>query len=77
MPFWVKRVLLKSGQIVTERELRSDQNRHNGPAPVVGDIIRVECQGRQFNAKVIWGNWQGRDDSREPTDVVPLRVEEL
>jgi len=77
MPFWIKRVLLKSGELVTERELRPDQNRFDGPAPVVGDTVLVECRGRFFNTKVIWGNWPGGNDSRDPSVIVPLRVEEI
>jgi len=52
MPYWVKRILLKSGELVTERELPPDENRFDGPAPVVGDVITVTCRGRQFPAKI-------------------------
>jgi hypothetical protein len=75
--YWVKRILLKSGEIVTERELRQDENLFDGPAPVVDDIIVVTCRGRIFSAKVIWGNWPGRNERRTPDFVVPLRVEEI
>jgi hypothetical protein len=34
MTYWVKRILLKDGEIVTERELRQDENLFEGPAPV-------------------------------------------
>ena len=60
MPYWIKRILLKSGEVVTERELREDENRFDGPIPVVGDRVTVTCRGRQFEAKVIWGNWPDR-----------------
>jgi hypothetical protein len=74
MPFWVKRILLKSGELLTERELSPDENRFEGPAPVVGDVLTVTANGRRFDAKVIWGNWPGREHG----DVeVPIRVEEL
>jgi len=75
MTYWVKRILLKTGELVTERELRRDENLFEGPAPVVGDKIVVTCRGREFEALVIWGNWPGRD--AQPGAIVPLRVEEV
>ena len=77
MPYWVKRVLLKSGELVTERELRQDENRFDGEAPVVGDTIVVTCRGRTFSAKVVWGNWPGRNEARSSETLVLLRVEEV
>ena len=55
MTYWVKRIRLKSGEIVTERELRHDENLFAGPAPIVGDKMIVTCRGRKFEARVIWG----------------------
>jgi hypothetical protein len=75
MPYWVKRILLRSGELVTEAELRPDENYFQGPVPVVGDVINVRCRGRSFTAKVIWGNWPGRNDAADT--LVPLRVEEV
>jgi hypothetical protein len=77
MGYWVKRIALKTGEVVTEREreLRQDENRFDGPVPVVGDLIEVECRGRKFTANVVSGNWP---DRVHPDDVlVPLRVFEL
>lgn len=75
MGYWIKRIALKTGEVVTEQELRDDENRFDGPAPVVGDVLRVEYRGRQFSAKVIWGNWP---DQRHSDDaIVPLRVSEI
>lgn len=74
MRYWIKRILLQSGEVVTERELRADQNLFNGPVPVVGDTVNVECRGRTFAAKVIWGHWPDRNHA--PGTIVPLRVEE-
>ncbi|PYD80667.1 hypothetical protein ACM0P6_06680 [Komagataeibacter sucrofermentans] len=74
MRYWIKRILLQSGEVVTECELRADQNLFNGPVPVVGDMVNVECRGRTFAAKVIWGHWPGRNHA--PDMIVPLRVEE-
>lgn len=75
MAYWVKRIVLKDGEVVTEGELREDENRFAGTAPVVGDLIEVRCRGRRFMAKVIWGNWPGRV---HPDDlVIPLRVAEV
>lgn len=77
MTYWIKRIILKSGEIVTERELRQDENRFDGPAPVVGETVTVTCRGRTFESRVIWGNWPGRNDTRSPDLIVPLRVEEV
>ena len=77
MAYWVKRIGLKTGEVVTERELRKDENLFEGPAPVVGDTVRVACRGRSFDTRVVWGNWPGRNDGRPPDVVVPLRVEEI
>jgi hypothetical protein len=75
MTYWVKRIKLKSGEIVTERELRHDENLFQGPAPIVGDKIIVTCRGRTFEATVVWGNWSGRDPDPKGV-IIPLRVEE-
>ena len=77
MAYWVKRVALKTGEIVTEKELHPGENFFEGAAPVVGEVVTVQCRGRTFDAKVVWGNWPGRNESRSDTEVVPLRVEEL
>jgi hypothetical protein len=77
MPYWVKRIVLKDGEIVTERELEQNENLfEDDPALVVGDLLAVSCRGRTFEAKVVWGNWPGQDSHREPGTIVPLRVEE-
>jgi len=75
MGYWVKRIALKTGEIVNEHELRDDENRFCGPTPVVGDVLEVECRGRKFMAEVIWGNWPGREQADDV--IVPLRVSEL
>jgi len=75
MTYWVKRIQLKSGEVITERDLKLDQNHFLEPAPVVGDVITVTYNGRSFPAKVIWGNWPDRE--HDPATVVPIRVEEI
>jgi hypothetical protein len=77
MAYWVKRIALRTGELVTEKELRPDENLSSDPAPVGGDELLVTFRGRTFKARVVWGNW---DDGivRNPNDhVVPLRVEEV
>ena len=76
MTYWVKRIKLRNGEIVTERELRHDENLFEGPAPVVGDKMTVVCRGRKFEARVIWGNGPGREINEKAT-IIPLRVEEI
>ena len=74
MKYRIKRIQLKSGELVTKRELLPVENLFEGTLPIVGDVLIVRCKGRKFNAKVVWGNWPGRE---HPTDsVVPLRVQE-
>jgi hypothetical protein len=63
MTFWVKRIILKTGELVTERELSRDENFFDKPAPHIGDKIIVSCRGRTFEA--------------ERSIVVPIRVEEI
>jgi hypothetical protein len=75
MAYWVKRIQLKSGELVTERELKADENRFDGIPPVVGDVLEFGCRGRRFTAKVIWGHWPGR--LHKEGAAVPLRVEEI
>ena len=77
MAYWVKRIILKSGEVVTERELRPDQNYSDGEPPVVGEEITVNCRGRDFRAKVVWGSRPKNDGLDDPSKVVPLRVEEV
>jgi hypothetical protein len=67
--------MLKTGELVTEKELGRDENYSTDAAPAVGDVINVRCRGRNFDARVIWGNWPGRTHAAET--VVPLRVEEI
>ena len=55
MPYWFKRIILKSGKVLTERELPPIDNRFDGEPPFVGDVIAtVVCKGRTFSAKVVW-----------------------
>lgn len=75
MAYLVKRIALIDGEVVTEAELREDENRFDGPAPVVGDTIEVQCRGRKFMAEVMWGNWPNRVHSSDT--VVSLRVAEV
>jgi hypothetical protein len=77
MAYWVKRIKLKSGEVVTERELRSDENFFAGEPPFVGDEMTVSCRGRSFRTKVIWGYWPKNVETFDPTKTVPLRVEEI
>jgi hypothetical protein len=75
MAYWVKRIQLKSGEVITERQLKPNENRFSDPSPAVGDVITVAYNGRSFPAKVIWGNWPDRE--HDPSTVVPIRVEEI
>jgi hypothetical protein len=77
MAYWIKRIALKSGEVVTERELHPDENIFEGPPLVVGDKLIVKCRGRTFEARVIWGNWPGREKNYQEDTIVPLRVEEI
>lgn len=75
MRYWIKRIALKSGEVVTEAELREDENLFDGQVPVVGDTVEVECRGRKFRAEVVNGNWPGR--TYDAGVIVPLQVAEV
>lgn len=75
MKYWISRIALKTGEVVTDKELREDQNRFDGPAPATGDVIEVECRGRKFMAEVVRGIPPNRVYS-EGT-VVRFRVSEV
>ena len=75
MKYWIKRIMLKSGELVTERELQPTENLFSGTPPVVGDILMVQCRGREFSAKVVLGNWPDREHSAGA--FVCLRVQEI
>jgi hypothetical protein len=75
MGYWIKRIALKTGEVVTEQELREDENLFSGPAPVVGQVIEVECRGRKFLAEVVWGNWE--HTPHLDNTIRPLRVSEI
>ena len=76
MTFWVKRILLKTGEIVTERELRPDENLFEGQAPVAGAKLRVTCRGRSFDAEVVVGRFPERPEPDEGK-IYPIRVKEI
>ena len=76
MTYWVKRIVLKTGEIVTERELRPDENLFDGQAPVAGDRLKVTCRGRTFEARVIVGRFPERPEPDERI-IYPIRVEEI
>ena len=77
MLYRIKRILLKTGELLTEHETMADNYLFNGIPPVAGEVLEVTCRGRTFQARVIWGNWQGRNDEYNSQTIVPLRVEEL
>ena len=74
MKYWIKRIILKSGELVTEHELLPTENIFEGTPPVVGDVLSVRCRDREFSARVVWGNWPAREHSED--SVVFLRVQE-
>ena len=76
MTYWVKRILLKTGEVVTERELQPDENLFDGLAPVADDKLNVTCRGRTFEAKVIVGRFPERPEPDKGT-IYPIRVEEI
>ena len=73
MTYWVKRIMLKSGELVTERELTATSI-VPGPAQ----------RGRQMMVRAVAGNskqeWSGQlawTLAYDEATVVPLRVEEI
>ena len=47
MKYQIKRIQLKSGELVNERELLPAENLFEGTPPTVGDILNVRCRGRR------------------------------
>jgi len=76
MPYRIKRILLKTGEIVTERTLPNGGILVDGEAPVVGDVVETIVRGQPMKVEIIWGHWADRR-SRNPYVVVPLRAKEL
>jgi hypothetical protein len=76
MAYWVKRILLRSGEFVKEGELTRAISSYEGRPPVVGDEIVVRCRGKEMKVRIIWGNWPGRIAEDDDT-LVPIRAEEL
>ena len=74
MPYWVKRIMLKTGELVTEKELSRDENFSTGPAPFVGDELVFTVRGRTLRS---WGNWNDGKVRNPPIWVVELRAEEI
>jgi hypothetical protein len=77
MPYWVKRIVLGSGEVVAEGELRGDENYSDDTPPIMGDIMTVTCRGRTFQAMVIKGPTKEQVDIGLLAGVYPLRVSEL
>lgn len=77
MTYLVKRIVLKDGRLLTERDLDAPAYTFEGAPPVVGEVLEFLHGGRPFSAKVIWGNWPGQSEQRHPSEIVPIRVEEL
>jgi hypothetical protein len=75
MPCCIKRIMLKSGELVSEKELGTDENRFEGPHLLFGDIVAVACRGRTIRARVV--AWRGRQVVVPTGVIVPLRVEEI
>jgi hypothetical protein len=77
MSYWVQRIVLGSGEVVTERELKGDENYSDETPPVMGDRMTVTCRGRLFAAEVIKGPTREQRERGLPAGVYPLRVSEV
>lgn len=75
MAYRIRRVLLRSGQILKERDLDAVCPVVEGHPPGLGDTMTVSLFGRRVPVEVIWGDWAGR--TGDPVAVVPLRVKEV
>jgi hypothetical protein len=76
MPYRIKRIILKSGELVTERTLPNGGILVDAEAPVVGDVVETVVHGQSTMAEIVWGNWADRRQ-RNPDVIVPLRAKEL
>lgn len=77
MPYWVKRIIIASGEVVAEGELRDDENASEDIPPLMGEKISVTCRGRTFEAIVVKGPTKEQRDRGVPEGTWPLRVSEL
>ncbi|MER8566442.1 hypothetical protein NKH85_14775 [Mesorhizobium sp. M0924] len=76
MPYRIKRILLKTGEILTERTLLGGGILVDEEAPVVGDIVETTVRGQPMKVEIIWGHWADRRSSN-PDMIVPLRAKEV
>ncbi|MGX8008101.1 hypothetical protein ACVDG8_003385 [Mesorhizobium sp. ORM8.1] len=76
MPYRIKRILLKTGEIITERTLPKGGILIDADAPVVGDVVETIVRGQSMKVEIIWGNWADRRQ-QNPDVIVPLRAKEL
>lgn len=76
MPYRIKRILLKTGELLTERTLPDGGILADAEAPVVGDVVETTVFGRPMKVEIVWGHWAGRRP-HNPDAIVPLRATEL
>ncbi|WP_044547840.1 hypothetical protein [Mesorhizobium japonicum] len=76
MPYIVQRIILKSGEIITERALPNGGTLVNADSPVVGDVLEISLNGKIMMIEIIWGRWAEHEDI-DPEHVFRLRAKEL
>lgn len=65
---------MKSGELITERELLSTENSFDGVPPKMGELLLVRYRGREFSAKVVWLTYPQSENSEHSA---VLRVQEV
>jgi hypothetical protein len=76
MPYIVQRIILKSGELITEKALPNGGTLVNANSPVVGDVLEISVNGKTMMVEIIWGRWAEHTDI-DPKHVFRLRAREL
>lgn len=76
MKYWVSRMMLKDGKILTEKDMPQDANVFEGEVPKIGDVLEVSFAGRSIRARV--GHYSQRfDNAPIMGSMYHVRVEEI
>lgn len=74
--YWVSRLMLKSGVLVTEKDMPQNQNILREVFLEVGNEITIEYQGKKMLTRIGWINIRNESDPFNPS-MNHIRVEEI
>jgi hypothetical protein len=76
MPYVVKRIITKSGKIISEKTQPNGGVIIDSESPVVGDVIAIQVDGKEMMVEMIWGRWAAHTDI-DSSHLFRLRAKEL